>query len=224
MNSDRIIKIENLTFSYDGLRDIYRDFNLTVKKGELLVLKGKSGSGKSTLFNIVCGVQPFNKFSSGKIYIEQKELSEIDAKTMATTLGVVFSTAQNRIISQTVEQEIFFGLQNLCVQKDDILKKTDEVLERFKIKQLRKLNPHNLSGGQIELVTIAAVVAMSPKIYLFDEIFSMLDDFNKDNVKKILLELVQDGATVILADHTGILDAAANRVVDLSFGGKDVTV
>ncbi len=224
MNSDTIVKIENLTFSYDGLRDIFKDFNLTVKKGELLILKGKSGSGKSTLFNIVCGVLALNNFSSGKIYIEQKELSEIDAKTMASTLGVVFSTPQNRIIAPTVEQEIFFGLQNLCVEKDVILEKTDKVLERFKIKKLRELNPHNLSGGQVELVTIAAVVAMSPKIYLFDEIFSMLDELNKDNVKNIVLELVKDGATVILADHTGVLDAAANRVVDLSFGGKDVTV
>ncbi len=224
MNSDMIVKIENLTFSYDGKRNIFKDFNLTVKKGELLILKGKSGSGKSTLFNIVCGVQAFNNFSSGKIYIEQKELSEIDAKTMATTLGVVFSTAQNRIIAPTVEEEIFFGLQNLCVEKDVILKKTDKVLERFKIEQLRNLNPHNLSGGQVELVTIAAVVALSPRIYLFDEIFSMLDEYNKDSVKNIVLELVQDGATVILADHTGVLDAAANRVVDLNFGGKDVTV
>ncbi len=220
MNNDVALEIKDLCFEYNQNKKIFCNFNLSLEKGKLLILKGKSGSGKSTLINLISGILPFSDTTKGEIKLFGKPVCDIRSAEMVETLGVVFQTAENRLIAPTVREEIFFGLQNICLEKEEILKRTEDVLKRLNISELKEQNPHQLSGGQIELVTIAAVLALKPKVYIFDEILSQLDTQNQNMIIELVRQLVDEGATVIMADHTFVMDSFADMIIDIAEKGE----
>lgn len=231
MINTRAVEIKDFYYSYpasgssgentkEDKKQIFSNFNLSIDSGEWVAVTGRSGCGKSTLICNLCGIaQKVERAAySGEILLFSKDVRNYSRSELATTLGVVFQTPQNRIVAPTVEEEIFFGLQNLCIKREDIIKRTNRALEELGIESLKKQNPSTLSGGQQQLVSFAAVIAMEPKIYLLDEVMSQLDEDNRKTILDTLNNLQDKGATIIMVEHSKETSKAASR--NVAIGGR----
>lgn len=216
-----MLKCENVTFRYDGeSRDdklILDNINLTIEKGSFTAVLGKNGSGKSTLakhFNAVllpCGgnvyVKGVNTKESGHIFDIRK------------SAGMVFQNPDNQIVATTVEEDVAFGLENLGVCRDEMIKKVDESLKAVGMYEYRKTEPHLLSGGQKQRVAIAGIIAMEPECIVLDEPTAMLDPKGRKEVIKTIRELNKSrNITIVLITHFMEEAAKADRVIVMDDG------
>lgn len=210
------IKISNLSVAYDG-RSIIQGFSLAVAAGESILLKGPSGCGKSTILHAVCGLIPgsIEAEISGEISLFGENVQKLSVAERAGMLGIVFQNPETQLFCDSVEDEIAFGLENLCIQRDEIARRIDEMLALVGLAQHRAVSPSKLSGGQKQLVVLASVLALDPKILLLDEALSGLDEKGKQALKARLATLKQEGRTLLMVDHEGMLETIADRVVDL---------
>lgn len=193
-----LIKVDNLSFGYDQ-NLVLKNVSFEIKKGSYVTIIGHNGSGKSTLARLLLGLL---EKKSGKIVIDGLELNERNLETIRKKIGIVFQNPDNQFIGSTVEDDIAFGLENICVDH----KKMDDLILKFATKvgmqNYLKKEPHNLSGGQKQRVAIAGVLAMSPEIIVFDEATSMLDPKGKMNIKKLISDLHKnDQQTIISITH-----------------------
>ncbi|HEX9654665.1 MAG TPA: ATP-binding cassette domain-containing protein, partial [bacterium] len=185
-----MIEIKNLTFEYINPEHaptrVLDGITLTVKEGESLGLMGANGSGKTTLARCLNGLLlP----AAGEVLVdgltthESPNLPEIRRR-----VGMVFQNPENQIVSTTVEREIAFGLENLGMPHDEMHQRVDEMLAQFDLERYRRHPPHLLSGGEMQRLALASVVAMSPQYLIFDEPTSLLDL----PTRKMVLQLISD--------------------------------
>jgi len=210
------VEIKNLSVAY-GKRVIIRDFSLAVETGGAVLIRGPSGCGKSTLLNAVCGLIPksIHAEMSGEVLLSGRDVRELDVIGRAGEIGVVFQNPETQLFCDTVEDEIAFGLENLCLPRAEIGRRIDEMLALTRMEKYRFTSPKELSGGQKQLVVLAAVLALDPKVLLLDEALSQLDTTGKQALTERLLELKREGRTLLMVDHDGELASVACRVVDL---------
>jgi len=215
----KAIEVKNLSVAYDG-RCIIKDFSFAVEAGESILLKGPSGCGKSTFLHAVCGLIPgsIQAEISGEVLIFGKNVLKLSAAERAKEIGIVFQNPETQLFCGSVEDEIAFGLENLCMPRDEIGRRIDEMLTLTGLEQYRYVSPKELSGGQKQLVVLAAVLALDPGILLLDEAFSQLDDNGKHALKTQLIALRREGRTLLMVDHDNELESIAGRVVDLEEG------
>lgn len=198
-----LLEARNLSFSYHHFPELFSDVKLHLNLGECIAICGPSGCGKSSLCNILSGIE----FRSGKgdikgeVLIKGKPLHIMTLKETVETIGIVFQTPDSQLFSPTVEDEIAFGPENLCIAQDDIEKRITEALKLVKMQNYRLHNPNTLSGGQKHLIAIAAVMALNPSILILDEVFSQLDSEYTELVKKIICDLKAKGKAVLLVEH-----------------------
>ena len=216
-----VIEINNLKFSYSGGNTVLHDISFRVFSGEIFVIAGLSGSGKTTLCRILCGIIPraIKGTLSGQVKVLDIEPSETDLSQASLRIGMVFQDPDSQIISTAVEDELAFGLENLCRQPEKIQSRVDELLIDFGLRELRYANPAHLSGGQKKLLTIAAALAPSPPVLVLDEPMSGLDDEGRELVKNTILRLRRQGHTVMIVEHDLNPVAFANRWLLLHEGG-----
>ncbi len=201
-----IVDIDNLSYDYseEGQYEQKKslaldDVSLHIKEGEMVAILGANGSGKSTLARhlnalllpktgevVVCG---FNTSDKNNIFDIRKNV------------GIVFQNPDNQIIASIVEEDIGFGLENLNVPTEDILLRVDEVLEDLSLSRHRLKSPNRLSGGQKQRVAIAGILAMKPKIVVFDESTAMLDPSGREQVMSSAKKMHDEGITVIIITH-----------------------
>ncbi|HVB12318.1 MAG TPA: ATP-binding cassette domain-containing protein [Nitrososphaerales archaeon] len=221
---DGVIQVSNLSFSYYGSeRAVLNKINISVKKGEIVLIVGHSGSGKSTLLRAINGLIPHQHGGeySGEVIVDGMKVSESSMSNLATKVGYIFQNPENQIFMFSVERDIAFGLENLGVAQEEMRERVDWALELLQIKHLALRAPHELSDGQKQRVAIAGVIAMKPKILILDEPTSLLDPFTA----KTLVELVKNlrstlGITVLIVEHR--LDLVAkicDRIVVMDKGG-----
>ncbi len=168
-------------------KNILKEINLEVKKGEFISLVGSNGSGKTTLAMMIAGLLEIEDDSFNDSILEKPAL--------------VFENPDNQIIGTTVEEDIAFGLQNIGIDREEIEKKIDLVLEQLKITELKKREITSLSGGQKQKVAIAALLALDYDFYILDEITSMLDPDSKEMVIELIKKLNKEGKTIIQITH-----------------------
>ncbi len=207
-----VLLTQNLSFSYPGKEPLFRDISIDVHEGEALAITGASGCGKSTLLYCLCGIIPrtFKGKLSGDILICGKNISDIPRHEMASLLGIVFQNPECQLICDTVEDEIAFGPENLCLSKEEIGNRIDEALQIVGMEKYRDFHPEKLSGGQKQLVAIASVLALRPRILLFDEVMSQVDSAGKELILDCISRLKQNGHTFVMVDH----DASNLKVAD----------
>ena len=199
-------KLENVSYKYPlEDREILKNINLDIKKGEFWAVIGKNGSGKTTLCNVLRRFVPdfYKGELKGKITLEGKELKDYSAKEIVQKVGFVFQNPFTQIsgVKETVFEEIAFGLENLALDAEDIRKRVEETLKLLRIEELRDKNPYELSGGQGQKVALASIIAMDPEIMVIDEPTSQLDPKGTEEIFEIIDILKKEGKTIILVEH-----------------------
>jgi glutamate transport system ATP-binding protein len=197
---------------------VLKDIDLTVGKGEVVILIGPSGSGKSTLCRTINRLETFE---SGTISIDGQQLPE-EGKALAALradVGMVFQSF-NLFAHKTILDNVTLGpIKVRKLSKADAEKKAMELLERVGVAHQSQKYPAQLSGGQQQRVAIARSLAMDPKVMLFDEPTSALDPEMINEVLDVMVELAHSGMTMIVVTHEmGFARKVANRVVFLSDG------
>ena len=215
------IEINNLYFKYNNSPDyILKGVDLTISKGEILALVGLSGGGKTTLLNIMCGIIPHIRKGeiNGEVKLWGKEIKDLKIIDISKKVGIVFEDPDTQLFLPTVEDEIAFGPENLMVERKEIGNRIEKVLKMVNMEDYRYENPNNLSGGQKQLIAIAAILAMEPDILLFDEALAQIDDDGKKRIKDIILNLKRGGKTIVLVEHHIDTLDLADRVLELQNG------
>ncbi|NJE30825.1 ATP-binding cassette domain-containing protein [Thermococcus sp. 18S1] len=224
-----VISVENLRFRYRRAeRHSLKDVSFTVKRGELLGIIGPSGSGKSTLCLTLNGIIPNSikgEFEGDVIVTDPRTGEEYNTKetpvpTLSTVVGLVLQNPESQLFNMTVEEEIAFGLENLGLERNEILRRLRWALEVTGLRGLEKEFPPNLSGGQQQRLAIAAVLAMEPSIIVLDEPTSQLDPVGRREVLGLVSLLNREhGITVVLVEHhTDYILRYADRVIVMDRG------
>ena len=199
-------KLKDVSYKYPlEDREILKNINLDIKKGEFWAVIGKNGSGKTTLCNVLRRFIPdfYKGELKGKITLEGKELKDYSAKEIVQKVGFVFQNPFTQIsgVKETVFEEIAFGLENLALDAEYIRKRVEETLKLLHIEELRDKNPYELSGGQGQKVALASIIAMDPEIMVIDEPTSQLDPKGTEEIFEIIDILKKEGKTIILVEH-----------------------
>lgn len=213
-----IVEVKNLTFSYGDDIKALDDVSIKIEEGSYTTIIGHNGSGKSTLAKLLAGLLPI---TSGEIVIEDRILNLENITAIRQDLGIVFQNPDNQFIGSSVRDDIAFGLENHEVDPS----KMDQIIERFAsvvdMSEFLDKEPNNLSGGQKQRVAIAGVLAMGPKIIIFDEATSMLDPQGKEEIKKVIYDLHSDQKMTIISITHDIEEALkSDHVIVLEAGRK----
>lgn len=219
MNS--LIDVEDLYFSYAGSgENILEALNFQVKKGEIVGIVGLSGSGKSTLLYLICGIIPklYKGKLQGRVKIWGEDVQSMELSDISKKIGIVFQDPETQLFSPTVEDEIAFGPENLCVDPVEIGHRIEKNLKIVRMEKHRHENPKNLSGGEKQLVAIASTLAMESEILLFDEVLSQVDSKGKERIRDVIINLKNQGKTMVLIDHDLKNLKAADRIMELREG------
>ncbi len=195
---NKIIEVKNLSHIYDkqngtGIRNI----NLSIFPGEFIIFAGRNGSGKSTLFYHLNGLLSPN---SGQILVENKNIKK-HLTHARRTVGMVFQDADTQIVGETVFDDTAFGPENLKFSREEINKKVISVLDKLALLPLKDRNPSTLSGGEKRKLAIAGILAMNPKVIVFDEPFSNLDYPGTLELISCIKSLHESGHTILIATH-----------------------
>ncbi len=179
------VEVKNLNYSIDE-KKILKNINFNINDGEYLSILGSNGSGKSTLALILAGLIKLD--SKDSLFSKEK-------------IAIVLENPDNQIIGTTVVEDIAFGLQNLNLARGEMETKINYVLDKMKIKHLKNREVISLSGGEKQKLAVVSLIALNYKIYIFDEVTSMLDPGSKKMMINLINELVNEGKTVIQITH-----------------------
>jgi energy-coupling factor transport system ATP-binding protein len=193
---------KDITFSY-GDRPLLSGVSLSVETGECVALTGPSGCGKSTLCYILSGIIPRSIEGSvgGRSLLFGDDVSSLPLKDTVERVGIVFQNPDAQLFSPVVEDEIAFGPENLCLPREEIGRRIDDALSAVGMEDYRYAGPGELSGGQRQLIALAAVLACRPKALIFDEALSQLDDETTLRIKRIILRLKEGGCAILMVEH-----------------------
>jgi glutamate transport system ATP-binding protein len=220
--ADELVVLEKVNKHFGDLH-VLRDIDLTVGRGEVVVVIGPSGSGKSTLCRCINRLEPIG---SGRITVDGVELPE-EGKALAklrADVGMVFQSF-NLFAHKTVLQNVTLGpVKVRKVPKAEARERAMKLLERVGIAEKANRYPAELSGGQQQRAAIARALAMEPKLMLFDEPTSALDPEMIKEVLDVMIELAAEGTTMIVVSHEmGFARSAAQRVAFMD-GGRIVEI
>ena len=199
--AEAIIEVKDVEFRYEGAEEeAVAGVSLRVERGEFVAVLGRNGSGKSTLAKLL---NALNIPQKGEIWIDGVAAhEEANSLEVRKRCGMVFQNPDNQIVATVVEEDCAFGLENLGVAPDEIRRRVDGALAAEGMRDHAEAAPHMLSGGQKQRVAIAGVLAMRPKIIVFDESTAMLDPSGRREVFAVAEELNRrDGITIVWITH-----------------------
>lgn len=214
------LELKDCSFGYSKDQELFHGLNLQIPEGSCTVLTGPSGCGKSTICYLFSGIIPreITGIFTGSVLLFGKPITEYSLAELVQNVGIVFQNPDTQLFSPTIEDEIAFGPENLCLPKEEIRKRVEEALELIGMKEYKDAGPNELSGGQKQLVALASVYACRPKVYLFDEALSQLDESSKEKMMLLIQRLCQTGHTVFMVDHDRTNLWIADRVLTLTGG------
>lgn len=211
-----IIEVKNLSFAYDESAKTIDEVSFSIEEGTYTTIIGHNGSGKSTIAKLIAGLL---EKASGSIMVDGMELNVENLNKIRSNIGIVFQNPDNQFIGSTVRDDIAFGLENHCVPQEDMDQIIEENAALVGMTKYLNQEPTRLSGGQKQRVAIAGVLAMKPKILIFDEATSMLDPQGKDEIKRVITELHGESKLTILSITHDIDEVAKSDYVIAMDGG-----
>lgn len=214
-----ILEVKDLNFSYEEEEKTIDNVSFSVEEGSYTTIVGHNGSGKSTIAKLIMGLL---ESASGTITIDGIALNNENLAKIRSRIGIVFQNPDNQFIGATVRDDIAFGLENHCVEPSMMDEIIDTNAALVKMSDFMDQEPTHLSGGQKQRVAIAGVLAMKPKLLIFDEATSMLDPDGKDEIKKVIMKLHKESSLTILSITHDIDEVASSDYVVALDQGKVV--
>lgn len=199
------ISIKNLSYGYEENKNVIDDISFDIEAGSYVSIIGPNGSGKSTLAKLIDGLLTTK---NGTIKVFDLELNKKNLSAIRQKIGIVFQNPDNQFISNTVEDDIAFGLENQNVDPllmQDII---NDFASKVGMKDYLDKEPANLSGGQKQRVAIAGVLALNRDILIFDEATSMLDPKGRSDILEVIKQLKKDNPNLTLLSITHDIEEA----------------
>ena len=165
-NSETLLEVSHLKYSYDESRQVIDDVSFEIKKGEMISLVGKNGAGKSTLASLICG---FNKPDGGVIKLSGEDIADLSIKQRGEKIGYVMQSPNQMISKPMIFDEVSLGLASRGVPEDEIKEKVNEILKICGLYPFRNWPVSALSFGQKKRVSIASILVMEPELLILDE-------------------------------------------------------
>ena len=215
------IEVRNLSFTYPtGNAKALDDVSFDVDSSEFVVVCGKSGCGKSTLLRqLKKNLIPYGE-KNGGAYYEGTDITELDDRLNASEIGFVQQNPDNQIVTDKVWHELAFGLESLGLDNQTIKRRVAEMASFFDIQTWFRKDVSELSGGQKQLLNLASIMVMQPKVLLLDEPTSQLDPIAASEFLKVVYRINRElGTTVIISEHRlEELFTMADRVMVMDSG------
>ena len=198
------------TFALNGV-------DIQVAQGEFVAILGRNGSGKSTFAKLV---NALNLPTEGKMVVAGMDTTdEVNILDIRKTAGMVFQNPDNQLVATIVEEDIAFGPENLGLPREEIYDRIDYALSTVHMEAYRGHAPHMLSGGQKQRIAIAGVLAMKPKLIVFDESTAMLDPKGRQDILELIRQLNrEEKITIVLITHYMDETVHADRLVVMKDG------
>jgi energy-coupling factor transporter ATP-binding protein EcfA2 len=219
-----MLALENVSYRYAGAaRPSLREVSLELRDGEVLGLVGASEAGKTTLCLVASGLAPraIGGRLIGRLLLDGADMTSEPMHALAGEVGIAFQSPATQLsgVAATVYEEVAFGPMNLGMPRDEIIDRTGRALETLRIEHLAERDPSRLSGGQMQLVAIAGLLAMGPRHILLDEPTAQLDPAGTRLVADAIARLAAEGASILIAEQkTDLLADLASRIVALDAG------
>jgi energy-coupling factor transport system ATP-binding protein len=200
-----MIRLDRVTVTYpDAAHPTLRDVDLTIAEGELVLVSGRTGAGKSTLLGLLNGLVPHftGGHLQGTVRIDGTDTRHRAPRELAHLVGVVGQDPLAGFVTDVVEDELAYGMEQLGTSPDTMRTRVEETLDLLGIAGLRRRPLRSLSGGQQQRVAIGSVLTAQPRILVLDEPTSALDPTAAEEVLAAVTRLVHDlGVTVVMAEH-----------------------
>lgn len=218
-----LVEVEHLTFRYRRASEpAVHDLSLTVRPGEVLLVAGPSGCGKSTLIRSINGLIPhaYPGELAGVVRVAGRPTTDLRLREIAHTVGTVLQDPAKQVVGATVEAELAFGPENLGLARDEIRARIGAVVDRAGIRGLLGRETSALSGGERQLLAMAGILMMEPRLYVVDEPLANLDPATAANLLAILRTLADEGHGIVIVEHRveEALDLEPDRVLYLEAG------
>jgi energy-coupling factor transport system ATP-binding protein len=200
-----VIEASDLWFKYVGSEDwVLKNINFRMREGETVVIMGPSGCGKSTLLYTLVGMIPhiIRGEMRGNVSVLGKSVLDSRPEELSRYIGFVFQNPELQVLMPTVIEELVFGLENMGLSREDIRGRVDEVLEFINFKGRELEDPHTLSSGEKQVLAIASVLALRPRILVLDEPTSMLDHVGTQRILSLIERLKREtNLSLLVVEH-----------------------
>ncbi|SFE71635.1 ABC transporter ATP-binding protein [Peptostreptococcus sp. D1] len=198
-----MVEIKNLNLSYKQDENILKDISMTVKRGECILLTGKSGSGKSSIINSVNGLSTRydGAVLNGELMVDGKEIKALELYEVSMLVSSVFQNPKTHFFNVNTTIELLFYLENIGLSRSEMDERLAEMLKVFPIEHLLNRDIFKLSGGEKQILCIAASFIAGTNVIVLDEPSSNLDEKNIEIVREMLIKLKKKGITLIVSEH-----------------------
>ena len=224
MAVDPVLVFKNFSFKYRAQTEpTLIDINLSVNRGEKILILGPSGSGKSTLIHCINGIVPhaFNGDASGGLFLMGKDIGNFNIFDISKIAGTVLQDTDGQFVGLSAAEDIAFALENDCVQTGEMRRRVAEAAALVDMARHLKKSPHDLSGGQKQRISIAGILVDDVEMLLFDEPLANLDPAaGKDTVELIDGLHKKTGKTILIVEHRleDVLHRQVDRIVVMDKG------
>lgn len=222
-----MIQFDHVSFAYGDAAPVLDNVNLSVEEGHFALVTGRTGTGKSTLLGLVNGHVPHftGGHMAGHVRVAGQDTRQLMPRDLAEIVGVVAQDPMAGFVTDTVEEELAYGMEQLGVKPATMRQRVEDVLDLLSIEPLRTKALRSLSGGQQQRVAIASVLAAGARLLVLDEPTSALDPTSAEEVLAALLRLVHDaGITLLIAEHRLERVAEyADTVINVANGSATLT-
>ena len=211
------LRLENISFSYNGSEKIFDNVNFTLEYGDFVLLSGVSGEGKSTLLSIINGMIPFitpGKLE-GKIYVNSEDVTDVRVSERARLIGTVLQNADEQIVYDIVRDEIAFGCENLDIPVETIDRRIEASTNMMKISPDAKTR--TMSGGQKQRLCIARALLKSPKVLILDDSTSAVDTATDAKIRQAFATKIPNTTKIIISQRISSVQDA-DRIIVLDNG------
>lgn len=200
------IRIRNLKYRYPYTKTpALNNISCDINRGEFIGVIGANGAGKSTFSQALLGLVPnlYHGAYAGTVEVEGLNVQTTPIDVLCKKVGLVFQNPFNQITGSklTVYEEISFGLENIGIEQSEMQSRVEKIMEMLNIAHLKDCSPYDLSGGQMQRMSIAAILVMQPEVIILDEPTSQLDPKGSEEVFKAVESLKNQGQTIIMVEH-----------------------